>query len=574
MTAPRTPPAPPPGAPAPRPRPGSDRADGQVLFPQIARLELDELLVQLVDRAQEVLGTQGRLRGLLAATRAISGHLPLPALLRQIPEAARDLVGARYAALGVVGPDGSLTELVTVGVEDGADSRVGRLPHGDGVLGLLVTDPRPSRRTDLTTYQRPTGHPPAGSSLGVPVRVRDEVFGTLYLSEKESGGPFTVEDEELVLALASAAGVALDSARLFETAQGRQRTLEAAAEISREILAGGDVLPLIVKRVRQVTGADLAVLLLPAPQQPDRLQVAAADGADAPTLGSLVDQVGTRAGQALTLPVPGPGGTPPGILLVSRHNGPRGFSLEQQDSAAAFADQVGVALELARQQDQRRRLLLLEDRERIARDLHDQVIQQLFGEGMAVAGLSARIADKAIAARLEEHVARLDETISAIRHTIFELQLRPEDPQRFRALLLATVRDVGAALGRPPVLQVSGPVDTLVSADVAEHAVAVVREALTNVARHARATFVRVSVDVDEHRLDLVVTDDGVGVGSSARRSGRANLLRRAEQLGGRFSVTSPDPATGLGTRLRWTVPTRGQELAGFDLDQEPAVLP
>ncbi len=541
--------------------------DGPVLFPQIARLELDELLVQLVDRAQEVLGTQGRLRGLLAATQAISGHLPLPALLRQITEAARDLVGARYAALGVVGPGNRLTELITIGIDEQTRRGIGRLPHGDGILGLLIRDPQPLRLPDLAAHPAsrglPAGHPPMHRFLGVPIRVRDQVYGNLYLTEKASGGAFTGEDEELVLALASAAGVAIDNARLFETATRRQRTLEAAAEISHEILAGHDVLPLIVARVRQVTGADRAVLLLPAPQAPGTLQVTAADGSGPPPRGGPEPV----AGPALALPVLGPGSTPPGRLLLSRAAGRPGFSREEQDSAAVFADQVGVALELASQQDQRRQLLLLEDRERIARDLHDQVIQRLFGEGMAVAGLTARIGDPAIAARLDEHVERLDETIAAIRHTIFELQQRPGDAPRFRALLLAAVRDVSAALDQPPVLRLTGPVDTLVTHEITEHAIAVVREALTNVARHAHATRVHVSVDVDEHTLAIVVTDNGVGIGTSTRRSGRANLLRRAGLLGGRCTLTSPDPTTGLGTRLTWTVPTSRRPPLVADLD-------
>ena len=267
------------------------------------------------------------------------------------------------------------------------------------------------------------------------------------------------------------------------------------------------------------------------------------------------------AGAALALHVPGAGGGALGALLLSRQAGRADFTKDEQDSAAVFAGQIGVALELAQQQDQRRRLLLLEDRERIGRDLHDHVIQSLFGEGMAIVGLIARVRDPVVAERLEQHVTRLDETISAIRHTIFELQQLPGEPQLFRTLLLATVRDVTAALGRAPVVRVVGPVDTLVSEEVTAHAVAVIREALTNVARHAHATRVHVAVDVDERRLSVVVTDDGMGLavtgglGSSGRLSGRANLLRRAEQLAGSFTVCSPDPATGTGTRLEWTVP-------------------
>jgi signal transduction histidine kinase len=571
-------------------RDSPDQRPEPVLFPQIARLELDELLVQLVQRAQEVQSTQGRLRGLLAATQAISGHLPLPALLLQITEAARDLVGARYAALGVLGTQDELSDFITVGVDEQTTRRIGRLPHGEGVLGLLIDDPRPLRLPDLATHPMsagvPAGHPPMHSFLGVPVRVRDEVFGNLYLTEKQSGASFTVEDEELLRALASAAGVAIDNARLVQTAQRRQRTLEAAAEVSREVLAGKtDVLPLVLARVRQVVAASRAVLLLPVPHAVESMLVRAADGTGAaglvgqlvPRKGSVGDLAlreertvvlddgsageggrppGAAVGAALALCVPSAGGSPLAVLLLSREPGRPGFTRDEQDTARVFADQAGVALELAHQQDQRRWLLLLEDRERIARDLHDQVIQRLFGEGMAVAALIARVGDPAIALRLEQHVERLDETISAIRQTIFELQQRPGDPQRFRVLLLGAVRDVTPALGRPPVVRVVGPVDTLVSEEVTGHAVAVVREALMNVARHAHATHVQLSVDVDQHRLSVVVTDDGVGLDGSGRLSGRANLLRRAEQLAGRFSVCSPDPATGTGTRLEWIVPT------------------
>ncbi|HTK64255.1 MAG TPA: GAF domain-containing protein, partial [Pseudonocardia sp.] len=235
------------------------------------RLELDMLLAQLIDRAQEVMSTQSRLRGLLRATQMITADLALPVVLRQIALAARDLVGARYAALGVIAADGHLSEFVHVGMPDGLVAQIGQLPQGKGLLGALIDDPAPIRLDSLGQDERssgfPPGHPPMDSFLGVPVRVKEEVFGNLYLAESTSG-TFTAEDEELATALAASAGVVIANARLYEAAQDRHRWLQASAMITRQLLSPdpegtGRPLQLIAEQCRDIAGADMVTVVLP-----------------------------------------------------------------------------------------------------------------------------------------------------------------------------------------------------------------------------------------------------------------------------------------------------------------------
>nr|MDT0664740.1 GAF domain-containing protein [Micromonospora sp. DSM 115978] len=209
-------------------------------FSSVGRLELDELLSQLVDRAQDVLATQSRLRGLLRATRAVTADLSLDAVLRRIVEAACELVDARYGALGVIAKEGHLEQFVHVGMDASLVDRIGHLPRDEGVLGVLIDQPSPVRLDDISTHPNavgfPAGHPPMRTFLGVPLRVRNEIFGNLYLTEKRGGRSFTTEDEELVLALGASAGVAIDNARLFGAAQRRQQWLQASADITRHLL--------------------------------------------------------------------------------------------------------------------------------------------------------------------------------------------------------------------------------------------------------------------------------------------------------------------------------------------------
>jgi signal transduction histidine kinase len=579
-----------PHTPAPRRAASARPVSPAVASPQIGRLERDDQLEQLADQAQDVLSSEDRLRGLLAATQAIAADLSLPVLLRRITEAGCQLVSARYGALAVVRPDNQLTELITAGVDEQTVARIGDLPHGVGILGRLITDPRPLRLEELGSHPDsvgfPAGHPPMGTFLGVPIRVRDQVFGSLYVTEKTPSGVFSVDDEEVLVALAAAAGVAIDNARLYEAAQRRQRWLKVSVEIVGALLAGKSVpLPLIAARARRVADADLALILVQQADEPESLLVAAADGVRAAELrGRLVPREGSLAGQALTgdrdlvvddasatgrayqlagirfgpavvVPVRGGGLGQLAVLSLSREPGARRFDADERDMAAGFAVHAGLALELAHAQEARRKLLQFEDRDRIARDLHDVVIQRLFATGLGMSALAGRTRDPAARERLGEFTDEVDGSIRAVRQTIFDLQQAGDDAA-LTAQVLAVVRDVTPGLGCTPDLRLDGPLDTLVSSAVAEHAAAVLREALSNVARHAQATSVEVSVSVaDPHHLIITVTDDGVGLADPQRTSGLANMRSRADQLGGSFTITSPNTPDRRGTRVEWAVP-------------------
>jgi signal transduction histidine kinase len=564
-------------------------------FPGIARLELDELLVQLVERAQEVLGTQGRLRGLLAATQAIATDLSLPDMLRRIVEAARDLVDAKYVALGVLAREGGLAEFIHVGMTEETVAEItAGLPHGRGILGLLIDDPQPIRLADLsqhpTSYGFPAGHPPMRTFLGAPIRARGEVFGNLYLTEKADGAEFTQEDEELVTALAAAAGIAVENARLFTEARRRQRWLEASARITGALLASPETdapasLSLIAHSAREVAEADRALLFLPAGDNDLMIEVVD-DGPNASgtvlpgsvvprskSLPGAVFAAGTSrlydhvsqahpapwqpvesVGPLMLVPLIASGGTV-GVLALSRAEDRPPFSPDELGMADTFAGHAALALELARAQSDVRRLAMLEDRERIARDLHDQVIQRLFATGLGLNGLSRFKSDEKGLSRLDGYVRDLDATISAIRTTIFDLHHTPEETASVRAAVLEIVNAQVPALGFEPRVRFEGPIDTLVPARVSEQLQAVLGESLSNAARHAHAATVDVQLHADPSRLTLEVTDDGRGIGARppARRSGLANMEKRAFLLGGSCTV-GPGPG-GSGTRVEWWVP-------------------
>ncbi|MDQ1745042.1 MAG: hypothetical protein QOE23_3381 [Pseudonocardiales bacterium] len=551
-------------------------------------LGLSELLDQLISRAQDVRDVQVKLNGLLAANEAIMGNLELPVVLRQIVRAACRLVDARYGALGVIGPDGEgLEQFVHEGIDDETAARIGSLPTGRGLLGALIDDPRPIRLSRISDDPRsvgfPANHPPMDSFLGVPIKVRDSVFGNLYLAGRRNGD-FTESDQELVRAVAGTAAIAIENARLYEEARRRERWLEVTAEVSQQLLSssGEDPLSVIARSVHELADADLVTVVLPAATAGElMIEVAIGLGADrlvgmsysnersvAGTVIEtsepiLIDNIDDEpryllrmrevAPLAAVMGLPLVGSSKPrGCLLVAKLSGRRGFTSNDLQMATAFASHAAVALELADARSYQQRMVLLEDRDRIARDLHDHVIQRLFAAGLTVQSLQTRQLEPAAAAKLGRVVTDLDDTIRQIRTSIFDLRgaLTPATAS-LRMALLDVATEQAVHLGFEPALRFSGPVDSVTTPELADELTAVLREALSNVARHARAASVAVVLDVSGSQLCLSVADDGVGMGDTHRRSGLANLTERAARHGGSLTVTS---SPNEGTQLRWQI--------------------
>ncbi len=567
--------------------------------PLLPHLRLDDLLAELQSRLQAVLDTRDRTHALLEAVVAVGGQLELEMVLRQIVVAAAKLVNARYGALGVIGEGGRLAEFVPVGLTEQEIAVIDHWPEGRGLLGELVRNPRPLRLHDIGADANstgfPEGHPPMRTFLGVPVRIRDEVYGNLYLTEKQGGGDFDEEDEALVLALAAAAGVAIENARLYAEARRQQQWLRANAEVTRLLLSGdesGEVLEIVTRQALEMSGADLVVLALPAAGGEGLvIEHACGDGAEAalglvlPTEGSAsgivmtggkplaVDDFSTDdrvarvarehmpLGPAVLVPL-GPPGDVRGVLTAGRARGALPLSPSAVEMVITFAAQAGIGLQLAEHRRDIQRLALFEDRDRIARDLHDQVIQRLFATGMSLQGATARMRDPEEALRIHQAVDALDETIKDIRSAIFELQSRGEaETVGLRTRIMTIVDEMTESLGFVPGLRMAGPLDEAPAA-AAEQMLAALREALANAAKHAQATRVDVVVETGSG-LVLVVRDNGVGLGRPTRRSGLANLAERASRLGGSLRTDTP---AGGGTELVWQVPlTSGTGVADDD---------
>lgn len=363
------------------------------------------------------------LRRLIAAFAGMGADLDLSVVLRRITQAAADLVDARYAALGVLSPDRShLSAFITVGITDQDAAEIGEMPKGHGILGVLIVQPEPLRLPDLRAHPEsfgfPPGHPPMTSFLGVPVMVRNEVFGNLYLTDKRSADAFSEHDEELVIGLASAAGVAIENARLL----ARTREIDIAHE-----------------------------------------------------------------------------------------------------------------------------------RERIARDLHDTVIQRLFATGLSLQSAARLSQQPEVVDRIQQAVDELDVTVREVRSSIFELNPPPSASNALRRQLLAVGDEFFDALGFSPTFRFEGPVDSGVPDDLVHHVVSVVREGLANIAKHAGSPTAEVLVAVGHGEVLVVLQDAGRGLGDQRDGgNGLSNLRARAREVGGEFDL---DDRESGGTMLRWRAP-------------------
>ncbi|MGX5682149.1 GAF domain-containing protein [Schumannella luteola] len=546
-------------------------------FPDGPRSDLEKTISDLLAQAEKVLATESRLRSLLRASKIVADELDLPVVLERIIEAAVELVGARYGAIGVIGEDGMLEQFIHVGLEPDLVERIGHLPRGRGLLGALIEEQSPIRlehlRDDARSIGFPDGHPPMDSFLGVPVRVRNEVFGNLYLSDHRNG-PFSAEDQELLTALAATAGAAIDHARLFDETRRRQRWAEASAEITAVLLSDHveDSLGILVERVGMLADADLVCIVVPAGADELRVEIAwgelseAALGRSFPVAGSVAGRA-LEAGQPILAPNPALGELPldmtiavpvalagagSGVLAVSRRPGRPRFREDDLSTVADFAGQASLALRLAEGRADRERLALLEDRSRIARDLHDTVIQRLFGAGLSLQALAGRV-DPTSAARIAEQVEVLDAAIADIRTAIFAITAAPAATGTVRHRVLDLVSELAGFFPDPPRLAFAGPVDLLVGTELADDVVAVVREGLSNVARHASASESVVTITAAGGEVVVEIVDNGTGMPDEpTRSSGLANLAARAERRGGSFAVA---PAETGGTVLQWTVP-------------------
>ncbi|MGW4788121.1 GAF domain-containing protein [Streptomyces sp. NPDC004230] len=560
----------------------------------LPKLRLDELLDELQARIDAARGTQDRVHRLLEAVLSVGRELDLPQALRSIVEAAVVLVDAEYGALGVIGEDRMLSEFLTIGVGDEEREKIGALPSGHGILGELIRHPEPLRLAELSdhpaSYGFPDHHPPMHSFLGVPIRVRDKVFGNLYLTEKRAAAEFDAEDEAVLSTLAVAAGVAIENARLYEETRLRERLLRASSQVTSALLSGApsaDVLELIVEQARGIVSADVGMIaervageevlrpLFAVGAEAERRRGLVMSGQDGfveaafstaePVISPDIQQdpridqgsvLWAGLGSVVGVPLVASGKSI-GVLVLGRTAGRTPFTDTDAGPLLGFAGQAALALELAERRRDAEQITLLQDRDRIARDLHDLAIQRLFAAGMTLQSTQRFVDHPEAAERLSRTVDDLDETIKIIRSTIFGLRAHGGGPEKagLRRRVSEAVQASAGTLGFTPALRIEGLVDTDVPGDVADHALAVLGEALSNAARHSGAHCVDVHLRFAGGELTLTVADDGCGVPQGVARSGLRNLEERANALGG--TLTVGERADGGGTRLVWRVPVR-----------------
>ncbi|WP_433680423.1 sensor histidine kinase [Nocardia sp. CA-119907] len=575
----------------------SELSDRIPVTETLSQLRLRELLGEVQDRIAQIVGVRDQMDRLLEAMLVVTAGLDLDNTLRSIVHTAIELVDARYGALGVRETDktsNQLAEFVYEGIDDRTRVMIGDLPRGHGVLGLLFEQPKPIRLTDLSKHPSSVGfpahHPPMRTFLGVPVKVRDEVFGNLYLTEKSGGQEFTEDDEVVVQALAAAAGIAIANARLYEQSRIRQQWLEANRDVATELLAGGEpgaALELVADRALNLTQSACTFLALPEDsdvpaEDVTELVVVAAAGVGADELlghripmgeshsaevfrngrvvaldeltFSPIFDVPEKYGPALILPLRAEDAVI-GVLATVRPNGAQPLDAAGRSMMAAFSDQAALALRQANTQRRMRELDVLADRDRIARDLHDHVIQRLFAVGLSLQGTAQRARVPEVKSRLADTIQDIQSIVQDIRHSIFDLHsTTTAGAPTLRKRLHGVIADMVGESGLRTTIRLAGPVSVLES-PLSDDVEAVLREAVSNAVRHAHAHAVSVQLRVRDD-VTIEVTDDGTGMPDDVQRmSGLANLAARAEQAGGSFSVTKGEEG---GTVLRWSAPLPG----------------
>lgn len=526
---------------------------------------------------------------LIESGLALSSELSIPAILQRIVDLAVEITEARYGALGVVGHGGEITEFISSGMTLEQRKAIGPLPAGKGILGALMEEATPLRLADLSSDPRSTGfppnHPPMRSFLGAPVRSRGRVFGNIYLTEKIDAGEFSEQDEQALVVLAAQAGIAIENARQYEETRQRERSLDSLRAITNAILAGAgadEALELVAARARELVGAELASIAVPT-EDGRALVLQAVDGAHAsqlrgqtfPEKGSITgeviatgkpavigdlaadyraDQPVVRLGQmgpALFVPLSVAGRAFGTLGVANLHRG-RPFTEEDLKLVETFAAHAAVAVEYARAHEELQRLAIMEDRERIAKELHDGAIQSLFAVGMGLEATGAMSEEGEVETRIEQAVQEVDRVIRDLRNYIFGL--RPgilADRQLDQALRELTL-DFESKTGIVAAVEI----DQATASELASRAgdlVQLTREALSNIGRHSGAETCSVKLHRGEDLAFLEIDDDGKGFDTKAATNGAGNGLRnireRAESLGGTAEIVST-PTEGTTIRI------------------------
>jgi len=530
---------------------------------------------------------------LLELGLALAADLSLPTVLQRVIDLAVELTGARYGALGVLGPNRRIRQFITVGITDDQRRAIGPLPVGKGILGALIQDAKPLRLRRITDDPRsigfPDDHPPMGSFLGAPIVARGKVFGNIYLTEKQGSAEFDADDEAALIVLAAQAGVAIENIDLYEEARRRERWLEAVRQIGSAILSGQGVeavLTTVAHDARELAGAATATIVVPRLDDGDEsvLTVAIADGAYADELRGLeVPREGSVSGdvmrtkQATVLadastdprtyqPMVSLGHMGPmvlvplivqgraiGTLAVANPVGGPTFEEQEVRFIETFANQASVALEYARAQRELQRLAVLDDRERIARELHDGVIQSLFAVGMGLQAAAQRSGNREIETRVESAVGEIDRAIRDLRNYIFGLRPGLLADRQLRQALGDLIADFSEKSGVTTVPDI----DEGLAADLAPRSadlVQLTREALSNVGRHAQAATCRVSLFRENGHGVLQIEDDGQGFDPAVQQDGQGlgNLRERVTAMGAALTI---DSVIGQGTTVKITIP-------------------
>ena len=569
----------------------SGRVAGDERSSAFAGLGQRELVSRMHEQLDQLLAARDQMERLLHVFVEIGSGLDLSATLRRIIVAARELTSAPYGALAVRDAEGNLLSFVHEGIDADTVRRIGHLPVGKGLLSLSLMDVPALRLDDLTAHPAAVGfpehHPNMRGFLAVPITIRGTAFGNLYLTHVDPGRVFSKSDEVAARALAFAAAVAIDNAQLFERQRTSAKWMEASREITTALLSRAEPhqrpLQLIAERACVLTGAEQAIVLLPAdPDLPDdetdTLVVSAAVGLNADeVLGRRIPVDSSTSGdvfrsgeplitETLRYPIEAftdvgqrPAIVMPlcaedrvvGVIAIARGADQTPFDESYLDLVSDFATHAAIALALASAREDARQLTLVAERERIAHDLHDHVIQRLFAAGMDLQGTLARARSPEIVDRLNRTLDDLQTIIEEIRTTIFQLKSPLGRTTDFRQRIQRVVADLTENRDIVTTTRIHGPT-TAVGGELAEHAEAVTAEAVSNALRHSGASRLTVEVQVgDMFVLDII--DNGCGIpADNDRNSGLANMKYRAEQLGGACEISNPPEG---GTRVHWAAP-------------------